>query len=82
MVDEIQPENTLQGDLKRLLNRHGAENRSNTPDHILAEYLIQCLAAFDYAVRYRATWYGRIDAPARGSVPFPDSTVEVLSDQA
>lgn len=65
------PENVLQTELVHLLNKHSAENESSTPDFILAEYLIQCLAAFNYAVRYRATWYGCIDYPGKGSVPFP-----------
>lgn len=68
---EAVPEDPLQSELQALLNRHSAENRSNTPDFILAEYLMMCLAAFNYAVRYRASWYGRIDAPGRGSIPFP-----------
>ena len=42
-----------------LLNRHSMENPSNTPDFILASYLLGCLAAFDTAVQQRETWYGR-----------------------
>lgn len=51
-MDE-QPENKFQTELRDLLNRHSAENGSDTPDFILAEYLIRCLVSFDYAVRYR-----------------------------
>lgn len=50
-----EPENELQTDLAKLLNRHGAENGSGTPDFVLADYLIQCLKAFDYSVRYIGT---------------------------
>lgn len=77
--DPGEPEDELRTDLKRLLNRHSAENRSNTPDHVLAQYLIHCLDAFNYAVRYRASWYGRIDAPGSGSVPFPSEHAPDLS---
>jgi hypothetical protein len=49
--------------LKVLLNQHCAENISNTPDHILADYLLACLAGFDAAVNARSSWYGRHDAP-------------------
>jgi hypothetical protein len=45
-------------DLARLLNSVSAENGSNTPDFILADYLRDCLAAFDRAVRARDAWYG------------------------
>jgi len=51
--------------LRRLLNSVSAENGSNTPDLILADYLISCLAAFDRAVQERERWYGRnpLDGP-------------------
>lgn len=39
------------------INRHSAENGSNTPDFILAEYLTDCLGAFDKAVKRRQDWY-------------------------
>jgi hypothetical protein len=57
----------MSGDLRKeiesALNRNCAENGSNTPDFILAEYLMDCLLAFDKTVKRRAQWYGRIDAP-------------------
>ena len=37
--------NTLRQDLTTLLNCHNTDATSNTPDFILAEYLIDCLAA-------------------------------------
>ncbi len=40
------------------LNRRSAENESNTPDFILAEYLMDCLSAFDKATKRRDKWYG------------------------
>ena len=46
-------------DLEKLINRHSMENGSNTPDFILAEYLISCLQAFDFASRAREEWYGK-----------------------
>lgn len=58
-------------DLAALLNRYSRENGSNTPDFILADYLLLCLIAYDAAVQRRAEWYGRIDMPGRGSVPYP-----------
>jgi len=48
-------------ELTSLLNRHGAENGSGTPDHILANYLLGCLGVFDEATAQREAWYGRGD---------------------
>jgi len=45
--------NTLRQDITTALNRHSAEQNSNTPDFILAEYLIDCLAAYDRATAAR-----------------------------
>lgn len=55
---------TLLDDIQYAINRHSAENRSNTPDFILAQYLEQCLAAFDRAVQQRETWYCRDARPS------------------
>jgi hypothetical protein len=48
----------LEVELARLLNRHSAENESGTPDHILADYLIECLKTFNKIVGRRAQWRG------------------------
>ena len=50
--------------LTDLLNHYSMENRSNTPDFILALYLEACLLAFDTAVQQRETWYGRDSRPS------------------
>ena len=36
-------------DFAALLNRHSRENYSNTPDFILAEFLVHCLRSFETA---------------------------------
>lgn len=51
-------EYSLQGSLAELLNRHSRENRSNTPDFILANYMMACLRAFEQASNEREEWYG------------------------
>lgn len=48
----------LRRDLTNLINRHHRENGSDTPDFILAEYLMGCLDTFDRAVTAREAWYG------------------------
>ncbi len=45
-------------DLEHLLNKHSMENGSNTPDFILASFLVKCLEVFDGHVRWRQRWYG------------------------
>ena len=50
---------TFKDELEALINRYSQENGSNTPDFILAEYLTDCLAAFDKTVKRREIWYGR-----------------------
>lgn len=45
--------------LDRLLNAHSQENASNTPDFILAQYLLGCLALWNTTTQQRETWYGR-----------------------
>lgn len=46
-------------EFSQVLNRHSLESDSNTPDHILAEYLVDCLANLNLAVTSRENWYGR-----------------------
>lgn len=50
---------TLERELASLLNKHSAENGSNTPDFILAEYMMNALRAFERATKDREAWYGR-----------------------
>lgn len=49
----------LRDDIRAAINHNCAENGSNTPDFILAEFLLDCLKAFDKTSRARETWYGR-----------------------
>lgn len=45
-------------ELRSLINRFSKENDSNTPDFILAGYILVCLEAFNEATRAREKWYG------------------------
>ena len=56
-------------ELAALINRYSAENGSNTPDFLLAEYLTDCLDSFDRVVTAREKWYGRAPIPI---CPQPD----------
>jgi len=48
----------FRNELEDLINSHSMENGSNTPDGILAQYLIDSLASFDKATKNRDSWYG------------------------
>lgn len=61
----------LRSDLAVVLNRHCRDNGSNTPDFVLAQYLTNCLDAFDSAVQRRAQWFGRMDTIG-GSLPYAE----------
>lgn len=49
--------------LRCLLNEFSKENTSNTPDFILAEFMLSCLNNFDKAVQQRETYYNRDARP-------------------
>jgi len=46
-------------ELKDLINRYNVENNSNTPDFVLSQYLVHCLAAYETAIHSRNKFYGR-----------------------
>lgn len=55
-------------ELMALINRYSKENDSNTPDWILAQYLLGCLAAFNVATQQRENWYQRDPRPSEITV--------------
>jgi len=59
----------LRKNIESAINAASAENGSDTPDFILAEYLTDCLTAYDKAVVAREKWYGRPELPK----PFPSA---------
>lgn len=59
---------TLTQDLAAVINSHSRENASNTPDFILADYLVACLIAFEAASNHRGAWYGDARQPAASAI--------------
>jgi len=47
---------TFEQELTELLNRHSIENDSNTPDFILAKYLLSCLETWNRVIELRDRW--------------------------
>ena len=68
---------TFYEDLKALINCHSLENNSDTPDHILADYMQSCLLAFEDGVKAREEWYGR-----RTIKPLSDAIDEARGGEA
>lgn len=56
----------LRHEIEQAINRVSAENGSNTPDFILADFLVSCLVAFDRATTERERWYGCKHRPGSG----------------
>jgi len=46
-------------ELEQLINKFCLENDSNTPDFILAKYLVECYHTFNETINVRENWYGR-----------------------
>jgi hypothetical protein len=56
MTDHPSP-TEFERELTHLINKHSAENLSNTPDFILAHFLMQCLHAWNGGAMRRDQWY-------------------------
>ena len=54
---------TFEAALSSLINKYSMENKSNTPDFILARYLIECLNVFAHHTLAREEWYGYHHSP-------------------
>ena len=48
----------LEKELQGLINSECRENDSNTPDFLLAEFMMSCLDAFEFTSNKREVWYG------------------------
>ena len=47
----------LKQELSKIMNTHGIDNECSTPDHILAEYLIDCLKSYKKIHDANRTWH-------------------------
>ncbi len=48
----------FKAELVHLVNRHSMENESNTPDYLLADYLMDCLHAYKRVHNRTNDWFG------------------------
>lgn len=51
----------LRRQFANILNCNSAENDSDTPDYILADYLIECLKTYNRTIKAREEWYGKLE---------------------
>jgi hypothetical protein len=58
MANKKNKASKFESELQHLINRHSKENDSDTPDYILASYLIGCLENYNITVKARDKWYG------------------------
>ncbi len=49
---------TFEKELESILNQYSKENESNTPDFILAEYLLTCLDNYNKTIKARDYFIG------------------------
>ena len=51
-------QSNMEKKLEELINSESRENDSNTPDFLLAEFMMKCLDAFELTSNRREVWYG------------------------
>lgn len=56
---------TFLQELEKLINKYSKENESNTPDFILADYIVGCLDTYNKTLNAREQWYGRMPKKSR-----------------
>ena len=63
MEPEIKDEKyeALTREISSVLNKYIQENRSNTPDYMLAEFMLGCLNVYENTISKREVWFNRPD---------------------
>jgi hypothetical protein len=54
---KIEKQAKFMQELQELINRHSMDNESNTPDFLLAEYLMGCLSIYASTLARRDAWF-------------------------
>ena len=57
ILDQMQKEANIRKDFEHIINKYSLENESNTPDFILAGFLLECLKVFQMSTKARDKWY-------------------------
>lgn len=65
-------EEALIREVATVLNKYSQENRSNTPDFMLSEFMLGCLNVYENTIVARNAWYSRTSSPTvpiKGPLP-------------
>ncbi len=63
---------TFETELSALINKYSEDNFAETPDFLLAQFIVGCLGAYAIATKRREEWFGRGRHPAgSGGAPEP-----------
>lgn len=54
---QTEPIDEFKQELTALINKYSLENGSDTPDFVLAEYLVECLRIFNHTIGDREHWF-------------------------
>ena len=65
-------------DLEKLINEHSIDNDLNTPDYILADYLVNCLENYRKITEERENWH-QLPSP-KNQVRVPTEITETWED--
>ena len=65
-VEERQDYQEIVRDLAKVINKYSLEQESQTPDYILAEYMLKSLSDLNRLMRDRDYWYGERGAIGMG----------------
>jgi len=68
----------FQQELISLLNKNSKENDSDTPDFILAEFIMDALNSFNNAVNARTTWYDKAEE-FKGITPIKHKSIATIN---
>jgi hypothetical protein len=75
---------SLEQSLNDVLNSFCEENKSNTPDFVLAKFLLGCLESFHLASNLREQWYGRMTEDMEDTIELFDTptltNLDVIDD--
>lgn len=77
-IERAADRGTLRSDIAAAINRHSYENKSDTPDFILADVAVAALEAFSKATVARGDWYAIQPATHTGA-PSSDRTAETCA---
>ena len=73
-MEEVIATSELEVEICQALNKHSAENESDTPDFLLAQFLTGCLKAFNRTTGKREAWHGR-NAVEPSADPVPSAVL-------